>query len=102
MLALGHRCVPQLLFQLILHLVTVHQTPQRGELCLSLLLILGYLTLDNFRLTLPGPCPAVNILCVSSEVASQLLETARRKPLLGVPITQHDLFHFLPKKLASS
>lgn len=65
MLALGHRYVLQLLFQLILHLVTVHQTLQQRELCLGLLLILGYLTLENFRLNLPGPCPAMNILCIS-------------------------------------
>lgn len=65
MLALGHRYVLQLLFQLMLHLVTVHQTLQQCDLYLSLLLILGYLTLENFRLNLPGPCPAMNVLCVS-------------------------------------
>lgn len=63
-LALSHRYVLQLLFQLILHLVTVHQTLQQCELSLSLLLILVYLTLENFRLNLPGPCPAMNILCI--------------------------------------
>lgn len=80
----------------MLHLVRVHQALQQREL--SLLLILGYLTLENFRLDLPGPCPAMNILCMSGEVTSQLLKTARRKPVLGVPITQRDPFHFLPKK----
>lgn len=79
MLALGRRYVLQLLFQLILHLVTVHQTLQQCELCLSLLLILGYLTLENFRLNLPGPCPVMNILCISWEVTFQLLKTVRRK-----------------------
>lgn len=101
MLALGRRYVLQLLFQLILHLVTVHQTLQQCELCLSLLLILGYLTLENFRLNLPGPFPVMNILCISWEVAFQLLKTVRRKPVVGAPITRYDLFHFLPPKLVS-
>lgn len=48
--------VLQLLFQLVLHLVTVCQTLQQCELYLSLLLILGYLTLENFRWNLPGLC----------------------------------------------
>lgn len=50
MLALAHQYVLHLLFQLILHLVTVHQALQWCELSLNLLLIPGYLTLEKFRL----------------------------------------------------
>lgn len=61
MLAASHGYVLQLLFQLMLHLITVHQTQQHYGLCLSPLLILGYLTLENSRLNFPGPCPAGSI-----------------------------------------